>query len=89
MVRQNQVELRIIAQGVINALFAGRRIRCAPIVKKVVVNGTDSFRIYLDDSQVSVINIVLDAEQFFGEAVRKAVVRRLASSRQIPDSYTP
>ena len=87
LVRENQDQLRIIVQGVINALFAGRRIRCAPIVKKVVADGSDNFRIHLDDNQVSAISVTVEAEEFFAEAVRKAVLRRLASSRQIPGSY--
>jgi hypothetical protein len=88
LIRQNQDELKIIAQGVINALFAARRIRCAPIVAKVVMDGSNGFRIHLEDSPLSVINVALDADEFFGEAVRKAVLRRLASSRQIPGSQT-
>ena len=87
LVRENQDQLRIIVQGVINALFAGRRIRCAPIVKKVVADGSDNFRIHLDDNRVSAISVTVEAEEFFAEAVRKAVLRRLASSRQIPGSY--
>jgi hypothetical protein len=36
---------------------------------------------------VSAISVTVEAEEFFAEAVREAVLRRLASSRQIPGSY--
>jgi len=64
---------------VINSLFAKRSIRCAPVVREVVEEGYDRFAIHLDDSGVSLIKVALDPGQFFAEAVRKALLRRLST----------
>ena len=71
--------LRIIAQGVINSLFAKRFIRCAPVVREVVVEERYRFAIHLDDSQISLIKVAVEPEEFFAEAVRRSLLRRLAT----------
>ena len=79
---QNHDLLRLIAQGVINALFAKRRIRCVLVVRKVVENDSYRFRLYLKN--MSAIEVLVDPEEFFSEAVRKEVLRRFAAIRQSP-----
>ena len=77
---QNQDVLRVIAQGVINALFARRRIRSVPIVRKVVEDDSHHFRLYLQ--HMAAIEVLVNPEEFFSEAVRKEVLRRFAAIRQ-------
>ena len=69
--------LKLIAQGVINSLFAKRLIRSAPIVLKVVEEGSSRFRIHLDGSRVSLIRVTVEPKVFFAEVVRKAVLKRI------------
>ena len=69
--------LKTIAQGVINAPFAKRHIQCAPVYVRYL-RGRDRFAIHLDDSRVALIKLALDPEEFFAEALRNAVLRRLA-----------
>jgi hypothetical protein len=71
--------LRIIAQGVINSLFAKRFIRCAPAVHDVVEEERYRFAIHLDDCEVPLIKVALEPEEFFAEGVRRTVLRRLAT----------
>ena len=79
---QSQDVLRIIAQGVINALFARRRIRSLLIVRKVVEDDSSRFRLHLKN--MSAIEVLVTPEEFFSEAVRKEVLRRFAAIRQSP-----
>ena len=71
--------LKTITQGVINSLFAKRTIRFVPTVLKVVEEGSNRFGIHLDDTRVSVIKVAVEPEEFFAEAVRKAVLRRIGT----------
>ena len=75
----NPQVLTIIAQGVINSLFAKKSIRIAPVVRQVTHEGRDRFGIHLDNDQVSLIKVAVEQEEFFTEAVRKAVLRRLGT----------
>jgi hypothetical protein len=75
----NPQVLKIIAQGVINSLFAKKSIRCAPVVRKVSDKGQDRFGVYLDDDQISLIKVAVEPNEFFAEAVRKAVLERLGT----------
>ena len=49
----NPEVLKIIAQGVINSLFAKRLIRFPPTVLKVVEEGSFRFGIHLDDRRLT------------------------------------
>ena len=75
----NPEVLKIIAQGVINSLFAKRLIRFAPTVLKVVEEGSFCFGIHLDDRRVSRIRVAVEPEEFFAEVVRKALLRRIGT----------
>lgn len=75
----NPEVLKVIAQGVINSLFAKRLILIAPTVIKVVEEGSNRFRIHLDDGRVSLIRVAVEPELFFAEVVRKAVLRRIGT----------
>ena len=57
--------------------FAKKSIRFAPVVCKVSEEGRNRFGVYLDSDQVSLIKVAVDPKEFFAEAVRKAVLRRL------------
>lgn len=75
----NPEVLKIIAQGVINSLFAKKNIRSAPLVRKVIDQGRERFALYLDDDQVSLIKVAVGPEEFFAEAVRKTLLTRLGT----------
>jgi hypothetical protein len=74
---ENHDTLRLIAQGVINSLFAHGRIRTAPVVQKLVDQGSYRFSVYLDDNKLPVIRVTVNPEELFAEALRKALVRRV------------
>ena len=75
----NPEMLKLIAQGVINSLFAKGLIRCAPMVLKVVEEGNSGYRIHLDDSRVSLIRVAVEPKVFFAEVVRTALLRRIGT----------
>lgn len=75
----NSEVLKIIAQGVINSLFAKKNIRSAPLVRKVIDQGRERFALYLDDDQVSLIKVAVGPEEFFAESVRKTLLTRLGT----------
>jgi len=76
--------LKIIAQGVINSLFAKRLIRFPPTVLKGVEEGSFRFGIHLDDRRVPRIRVAVEPEEFFAEGVRKALLRRIGTRDRDP-----
>ena len=74
---ENHDTLRVIAQGVINSLFAHGRIRSAPVVAKLVDEGSYRFSVYLDDSKLRVLRVSVSPDELFADALRKALARRI------------
>ena len=45
----------------------------------MIEDGRDRFGVHLDHDQVSLIKVAVEPKEFFAEAVRKAVLRRLGT----------